>query len=105
MRYELFHDFPKEDKGLVMFPVGMYYNRDIQGCAPGDTIIFLGGEEREVVSTSYFDLRRSSTDFLCRYIYGAELKKVFNKWVYNAILRGNGRRVLSEKKCLVIWYK
>ncbi len=101
----IFHDFPKNDKGLIMLPIGLYYNRAIQNCKKGDRIVFLCGTERKVVCKSLVNLKSSVSDFLCRYIYGVKLSIVFKKWLTNAVLEGHGRKVVSENRCLVVWYE
>lgn len=104
-RFNVFHELPLKDKGLIMLPVGMYYNRDIQYASIGDTIVFLGGKERIIKNKCLLDLRAGATDFLCQYIYNKSLNMVFRKWLTNAVISGNGRNAVSKNRCLVIWYE
>lgn len=103
--YNIFHDTPKIERNLIMLPVGVYYNRDIHGASVGDKIRFIDGNERTIVGKSDIDLRMSSTDLICRYIYNCSMKIVFRKWLTNAVIEGNGRNVVSKNKCMLIWYK
>ena len=43
--FKIFHNEPPppEVKGLILLPIGEYYNRDLMKIQPGDTITFLGG--------------------------------------------------------------
>lgn len=103
-RIGVFHDLPLKDKGLIMLPVGIYYNRDIQNASIGDVIVFLGGEERTIKNKCVFNTHSGSTHFLCQYIYNTSLSVVFRKWLTNAVIQGNGRNAVSKNRCLVVWY-
>lgn len=104
MEYNVFHELPKKDKGLLLLPVGLYYNRDIQKAQRGDSIVFLGGERRVVVRTTFLALTWQATDVLCSYIYGVGLRIVFEQWLTNAVIEGNGKLAVSKNKCFLIWY-
>lgn len=105
MEYKIFHDTPVKEKGLVMLPVGVSFNRDIQKMKEGDEIVFLNGEKHKVLRTSYFGLKWQATDFLCRYIYGKGIDIVFRKWLTNAVIRGYSKKAISDNKCLLVWYE
>lgn len=102
--YNIFHEKPSSGKNLLLLPVGVLYNRDIQKAKEGDKIYFLGGSSGIIVKKCYLDLHKHSTSVLCDYIYGRPLPFVFRKWEINAVIDGNGARTVSRNKCLMIWY-
>lgn len=73
--YNIIHDYPERgrDRGLILLPVGEYYNRKIQVAKEGDYITFLNGVKRQIIKICYIELTNSSTDIICRYIYGEPL--------------------------------
>lgn len=105
--YKIIHDYPEKgrDRGLILLPVGEYYNRKIQVAKEGDYITFLNGVKRQIIKICYIELKNSSTDIICRYIYGEPLSLVLNQWLINATLEGHGRAAVNQEKCLFIWYK
>lgn len=105
MRCGLFHRLPPIERGLVMIPVGLYYNREAQELKGGDTIVFFDGEEREVISVVYMNLKTSTAGLICEYIYHATLKRVFKQWEINIIIEGGVPQAISREKCLLIRYR
>ena len=105
--YNIIHDYPEKgrDRGLILLPVGEYYNRKIQVAKEGDYITFLNGAKRQIIKICYIGLKQGAMDFLCHYIYGEPLSLVLNEWLLNATIEGHGRAVVSQERCLIIWYK
>ena len=105
--YKIIHDYPEKgrDRGLILLPVGEYYNRKIQVAKEGDYITFLNGVKRQIIKICYIGLKQGAMDFLCHYIYGEPLSLVLNEWLINATLWGDGRAAVSQERCLIIWYK
>lgn len=105
MKHHLFHWKPNPDRGMVMIPVGLYYNRKTQNAKKGDTIVFKdSNEEYKIEDLCYMDLNTSVARMLCRYIYKYELDAVMKRWQSNAVIEGNGRKAVSCNKCLIIRY-
>lgn len=105
--FKIFHNEPPppEVKGLILLPIGEYYNRDLMKIQPGDTITFLGGYKYTFISKCILRTDESFTDFICRYIYQAPINVVIRKWRRNAVFEGYGGVAVDDEKCLCIWYK
>ena len=105
--YKIIHDYPEKgrDRGLILLPVGEYYNKKIQVAKEGDYITFLNGVKRQIIKICYIGLKQGAMDFLCHYIYGEPLSLVLNEWLLNATFEGHGRAAVSQERCLIIWYK
>lgn len=105
MTHYLMHWSPNPEIGLVILPVGVYYNRSIQEAKKGDVVIFKeDNTEYVILDICYIDLKSRVAGMLCRYIYNHDLNRVMERWVANAIIEGNGRRSVSRSKALVIRY-
>ena len=107
MKIEVFHEYPSEtrDKGLILLPVGVMYNKPIQKAHVGDSIVFLGGEVCPILDMAYIKIATQSFGVLCNYIYGTSFKVIFGRWKANAVAEGNSSRALSNEKCLLVWYE
>lgn len=103
--YDIFHDLPNIDRGLIMMPVGAYYNRELQKVRHGDSIRFLNGDIRKVVSVAFLGLKLAAARLICEYIYNISIERVMRRWGDNAVLEGNGRMAVSDNKCLLIRYE
>lgn len=93
------------DKGLILLPVGVMYNKPIQKAHVGDSIVFLGGEVCPILDMAYIKIATQSFGVLCNYIYGTSFKVIFGRWKANAVAEGNSSRALSDEKCLLVWYE
>lgn len=105
MIYSVFHWKPTIDRGLIMLPVGVYYNREIQRAKKGDYIVFRDcSREYRILDKCYIGLNTAAARLLCRYIYKYELDVVMRRWGNNAVIESNGRSAISDNKCLLIRY-
>ena len=107
MKIEIFHEYPSKtmDKGLILLPVGVMYNKPIQKAHVGDSIVFLGGEVCSILDMAYIKIATQSFGVLCKYIYGTPFKVIFGRWKANAVAEGNSSRAISDEKCLLVWYE
>ena len=107
MNIEILHEYPvkERDKGLIMLPIGVVYNRSLQKAFKGDSIKFFRGEVCRIISMSYLNLKSQIAGFLSMYLYGVDLKVVMKRWKANAVAEGNSSKVISEEKCLLVWYE
>lgn len=106
MVYHIFHWKPKIENGLIMLPVGIHYNREIQSAKKGDFIVFKDSpHEYEILDKCYIGIETAAARMLCRFIYNYELDLVMRRWGNNAVIEGHGRMSISRNKCLMIRYK
>lgn len=103
--YKIYHWTPKKHKGLLMLPVGVYYNRDIQKARPGDYIQFEDDTDKYAIRRiAYMELHTQIAGLISMYLYNTPLPSVIKRWKFTAVFEGNGKKAVSDNKCLVIEY-
>lgn len=103
--YRIYHWTPKKHKGLVMLPVGAYYNRDIQKARVGDYIQFKDERSAYAIKRiAYMELHTQIAGLLSMYLYNTPLPSIIKIWKATAVFNGNGKAAVSNDKCLVIEY-
>ena len=104
--YRIYHLTPKNHKGLVMLPVGAYYNQDLQQARQGDFIMFDDDDKNKyrIERVAQLDLNSQIAVLLAGYIYNSTLQSIFVRWRSTAVIQGFTKNAVSTNKCLVIEY-
>lgn len=107
--YDVFHWRNEDEKGLMMLPIGAYYNRKLHNMKRGEYLRFRtddGFEEpRKILGVCKLDLKSSLAAMMSFYIYKVRLDVVTRKWQSNAIIEGNAKCAVSDRECLLVWYE
>ena len=107
--YDVFHWRNEDEKGLMMLPIGAYYNRKLQGMKRGEYLRFRTDdffeEPRKILGVCKLDLKSSLASLMSHYIYKVRLEVVTRKWQSNAIIEGNAKGAVSDRECLLVWYE
>ncbi len=104
--YRIYHLTPRKHIGLVMLPVGAYYNRELQQARQGDFIMFDDDENNKyrILRVAQLDLNSQIAALLAGYIYCSTLQSIFVRWRSTAVIQGYAKAAVSTNKCLVIEY-
>lgn len=104
--YNVRHATPLVDRGLILLPIGVYYNREIQTARVGEFILLMGETKpRKMRQICKLPLDSPVATFMCRYLYRAKLKTVINRWRLNAFFDGYNKTAVSSYECLMIEYE
>lgn len=103
--YNIYHWTPKVHKGLLLLPIGMYYNIDLQQARAGDYIKFQDDDKRYMIKRiAYMDMKTQIANLLSMFLYNCPILVSLKMWQSTAVLEGNKKNAVSRNKCLVMHY-
>ena len=102
----IYHLPPKNGIGLLLLPIGAYYNKAIQGARAGDHIMFDDDENHKykINRVAQLDLNSQVASLLAGYIYNSNIQYILRRWQGTAVMQGHAKNAVSVNKCLVIEY-
>lgn len=89
----------------ILLPYGEFYNKTkpFLNAKKGDILRFYNGPEVTIDKVLLIE-DAGICDFLSRMRYGISWEKAYQKWLMYARLEGNGRDILSSRKCILVIY-
>lgn len=104
------HILPSEGCLLAMLPIGLYCNSRLRNAPSGALLEFWDGwrhSKYTLVQKCEVPTASSAFTFLCKAIYGNEMKyeTLCRKWEADCIVEGLGRNGFDRDKVLVIQVK
>lgn len=103
--YKIYHWRPKNDKGLILLPVGVRYNIDLQKAKVGECIEFQEDPNKYMIKQkAYLDIHTQAANLLSMFLYRSPILAVLKRWQNTSVLDGNGKNAVSRNKCLLIHY-
>ncbi len=104
--HKIYHWSPPQFKGIVLLPIGMYYNRHLQNMTSGDLIQFQNEDKpHRVIRVAELDLNSQIASLLAFYLYKTGKRIMISHWRYTAVMEGYNKHAVSVNKCLAVHYK
>ena len=78
---------------------------EITKARPGDYIQFEDDTDKYAIRRiAYMELHTQIAGLISMYLYNTPLPSVIKRWKFTAVFEGNGKKAVSDNKCLVIEY-
>jgi hypothetical protein len=85
-------------------PYGNSYGDVPRNAGHGDRVVFLNGDEAEIISVAVCEVRNKLLSLLTYMRYGADFNTVFDAWIKRCLTLGARRNAISDKECLFLWH-
>lgn len=105
--YSLKHLLPETFIGIVLLPIGSYYNRHLLKARRNDFIKFQNDPKHKyrILSVAELALNTQIAALLSRFVYQCSMVSLLAHWRIAATVEGNTKSAVSSSKCLVIQYE
>lgn len=103
--YIVQHGKLNTERGIILLPIGIFYNREIQQARAGEFIQMWDGKPRRIKQLCRLSLESPAGRFMCRCLYNTKIENVLRRWQVNAVMEGANKGAVSTVECLMIQYE